>query len=159
MCTANDAEQYGRRNNIRIRGIEMIEGQTCQTVVKNFLSDKLEQVIEEDDIDIAHVLPTRSQPDTSQPSQSGTGSTTPPPLVIVRFRRREVRDSVLRKRRLLKGTRFTIMEDLTALNSKTLSRVSKDPAVATAWTWNGKILAMLKTGEKITVRPFQSLAC
>ena len=59
----------------------------------------------------------------------------------------------------LKGTRFTIMEDLTALNSKTLSRVSKDPAVATAWTWNGKILAMLKTGEKITVRPFQSLAC
>lgn len=79
------------------------------------------------------------------------------PIIIVRFRNRELRDNVLRKRRLLKNTKFAIVEDLTLLNSKTLNRISKDPAVATAWTWNGKIVALKKTGEKVFVRPFQSL--
>jgi len=43
------------------------------------------------------------------------------------------------------------------LNSKTLTRVSKDPTVVTAWSWNGKIHAMTKSGDKVTVRPFKSL--
>jgi len=80
-----------------------------------------------------------------------------PPVVVVRFQKRDVRDGVVLKRRLLKGSRYSIVEDLTALNSKTLTRVSKDRNVAAAWTWNGKVHVMTKSGQKLTVRPFQSL--
>jgi len=79
-------------------------------------------------------------------------------VIIVRFCNKEVRDNVLRKRRDLKHTRFSMVEDFTALNFKTLTRVSKDPAVAAAWSWNGKIHVLKKTGNKMTLRPFQ-LVC
>lgn len=152
MCAANDVEQYGRRNNIRIRGLSLDEGVSCRTAVKNFVGTKLQTEITEEDIEIAHILP--SQPsDTTAATSRRDG----PPPIIVKFRSREVRDAVLKKRRALKGTRYTVVEDLTALNSKTLTRVSRDPNVASAWTWNGKVIALLKTGDKITVRPFQSL--
>jgi len=80
-----------------------------------------------------------------------------PPAVIVRFRKRDLRDNILHKRRQLKNTRFAIVEELNVLNSKTLSHVSKDPDVAAAWTWNGKITALTKSGNKQIVKPFQSL--
>lgn len=46
-------------------------------------------------------------------------------MVLVRFWQREVRDSVMRHRRKLKGTGMAIIEDLTSLNVKTLNRARK----------------------------------
>jgi hypothetical protein len=70
---------------------------------------------------------------------------------------REHRDSVVRQRRLIKGTGMTIVEDLTSLNVKTLNRVRNSDLVATSWTWNGRIFALLKSGKKVIVKPFQPL--
>jgi hypothetical protein len=126
----------------------------------SFLNEKLQVNISGDDIEAAHTLPTRveTSDNTASSSSSSSGrSTIQCPAIIVRFRRRELRDNILRKRRLLKQSQFALVEDLTLLNSRTLSRVSKDPAVATAWTWNGKIIVLKKTGEKVTIRPFQSV--
>ena len=123
-----------------------------------YVGTKLQTEIAEEDIEIAHILPSGTK--NNDPSSHTTAATSRqegPPPIIVKFRSREVRDAVLRKRRALKGTRYTVVEDLTALNSRTLTRVSKDPNVASAWTWNGKITALLKTGDRINVRPFQSL--
>jgi len=77
-------------------------------------------------------------------------------MTIVRFHKKEVRGHVLRKRRVLKQTQFSMAEDPTALNSKTLTRVNKDPAVA--WSWNGKINILKKSGDRMTLKPFQ-LVC
>lgn len=71
----------------------------------------------------------------------------------MRFRKKEVRDNVQRKRRVLK--QFSMVEDLTAFNSKTLTRASKKPAVAAAWSWNGKINILKKSGDRMTLKPFQ----
>ena len=157
MCAANDVEQYGRRNNIRIRGLPLDDDVPCRTAVTNFVRTKLQTEIAEEDIEIAHILPTGTKNNDPNHTTAATSRQEGPPPIIVKFRNREVRDAVLRKRRALKGTRYTVVEDLTALNSRTLTRVSKDPNVASAWTWNGKITALLKTGNKINVRPFQSL--
>ena len=156
VCSANDAEQYGRRNNIRIRGLPLGEKDDCRSAVVSFLKEKLQVNVSGDDIEAAHILPTRSNENAKSTDQS-TARAVPKqhPVIIVRFRSREARDGVLRKRRLLKNTPFAIVEDLTALNSKTLTRVSKDPAVAAAWSWNGKIIVLKKTGDKVTVKPFQ----
>jgi len=45
ICMANDVEQYGRRNNIRIRGLKLRHGEECQTAVAMFLNDNLQVVM------------------------------------------------------------------------------------------------------------------
>jgi len=162
ICMANDVEQYGRRNNIRIRGLKLRQGEECQIAVAMFLNEKLQVNISCEDIDAAHIIPTRSDNSAeSLPTSSASASSSTQsrqralPAVIVRFKKRDVRDSVLRKRRLLKNSSVSIVEDLTTLNSQTINHVSKDPKVETAWTWNGKIYVLTKSGDKLSVRPFQ----
>ena len=58
--------------------------------------------------------------------------------VIVKFVNRKKKDSVLRQRRLLKGTGVTITEDLTKTNLDRLMTVRSNPSVDNAWTHNGK---------------------
>jgi len=48
-----------------------------------------------------------------------------------------------------------MVEDLTVLNSKTVTQASKDQAVAAAWSWNGKINILKKSGDRMTLKPFQ----
>jgi len=127
-----------------------------------FLNEKLQVNISCKDIDAAYILPTRSDnsaeslPTSSASAASSTQSRQRAlPAAIVHFKKRDVRDSVLRKRRLLKNSSVSIIENLTTLNSQTLNRVCKDPKVETAWTWNGKIYVLTKSGDKLSVRPFQ----
>ena len=77
--------------------------------------------------------------------------------VIVRFVNRRHRDEVIRHRKLLKGSGQAISEDLTTLNLQTLNRVRNDDRVQTAWTWNGRIRAVLTNGREVTVKPHQSV--
>jgi len=79
------------------------------------------------------------------------------PTMLVRFFYRESRDRVIKNRRVLKGTHFAITEDLTTLNAKTMNRLRNHAQVRTAWSWNGKLFAILSNGKKVTVRPFQSV--
>jgi hypothetical protein len=99
---------------------------------------------------MANVLPSRP---------SGRGSehdsiSRREPTVIVRFATREVRDTVISKRKALIGTRCSILEDLTNLNVMVLNRVHSDCRVQTYSTWNGRIYALLKSAEKIWVKAF-----
>ena len=113
ICAANNVEQYGRRNNIRIRGLAIDEVTDCQASVVTFLNNKLNMNIIADDIKTAHILPTR--PANTESTQSSAENTPRqrgrPPVVIVRFRKRDLRDNILQKRRQLKNTRFAIVEE------------------------------------------------
>jgi len=66
---------------------------------------------------VAHVIPRRT------PNPTPQGQEAQEPTVIVRFRDREVRNTVIQNRHKLKGTNRVIVEDLTALNVKCLNRV------------------------------------
>lgn len=164
VCSANEIEQYGRRNNIRIRGLSMGTGEDCRSAVVSFLHDKLHVDICADDIEAAHVLPKTEHKEVVESARapnhhSPSGAKQQgPPMIIVRFFKREVRDNIIRKRRALKNTQYTILEDMTNLNLKTLTRVTKDPAVASAWFWNGKINVMKKTGVRMIVKPYQLIS-
>ena len=146
ICAANDLEQYGRGNNVRIRGLAIRKDEDCRSMVIAFLKEKLQVDVTTEDIEAAHILPSRSElsNNASQPSCQGLQQHGPP-VIIVRFWERDLRDQVLRSRQRLKKTRFAIIEYLTALNAKTLSQISKDPNVDTAWTWSGKVYALTKS--------------
>ena len=78
-------------------------------------------------------------------------------IVIARFYDKSLRDRVIRQRKLLKNSGYTIVEDLTSLNVEVLNRLRRDSDVDKCWSWNGHIYALLKNGRKVRVRPFQSL--
>ena len=104
---------------------------------------------------LAHVIPSRSHDGKSSDNVSPAKSE---PFVIARSFQRDIRDAVISRRKILKETRYSILEDLTTLNVLTLNRVRNDDRVLSCWSWNGRLYAALRTGEKVLVKPFQPIS-
>jgi hypothetical protein len=156
---ANDSEQYSRRNNLRIKGLNVnnTDKDNCRKAVVNFIRTTLSIPINEDDIELAHLLPVRSGASSSSsaggPATEAESRGRAP--MLVRFRDRSVRDNVISRRKILKGSNRAIVEDLTNLNVDTMNRLRKNELVEKTWSWNGHIYAQLRNGRRITVRPFE----
>jgi len=142
---ANYAEQYGRRQNLRIQGLKVDPGTNCKVAALNLFRRNLNLDVNESDIAMAHIILRQTQTPTRQQQE---------PTVIVRFRDRNVRNCVIQNRRKLKGTSRSIVEDLTALNVKCLNRVKNNAVVQKTWTWNGIIHAETTSGLHIRVKPY-----
>ena len=150
----NHLEQYSRRSHLRIRGLEVSQGADCKAAVAEFVNSKLRSggqpiiPITPADIDAAHPLPVRNPPrNADADATSTTRKASPPrPMLIVRFHQRDTRDRIIRARRSLKGSPFSVQEDLTAQNASLLRRLTGNKKVDTAWSWEGKIYARL-SGE------------
>jgi hypothetical protein len=154
---ANDNEQYLRRNNLRIRGLMLNSGPTdCKLAVTEFCRTKL-RITDFDEASIveAHPLPKRQSPQGAEALSASRATTEP--MVMVKFRDQATREKVIKSRRLLKGTRFAVIEDLTLLNFQTMNRLRNHADVKSTWSWNGRIYAMLNSGIRLLVKPFQSL--
>lgn len=140
----NDLEQYSRRSHIRIRGLKIESPETCKAAVARFCTSALNVNISEEDLDAAHPLPVR----TPQHSAKRPQTASDPAPIIVRFHRRDQRDSVIKARSALKSTGITITEDLTAANQKLLHHLYAATSVSSAWSWNGKILYTVQGSKK-----------
>lgn len=129
--SANDIEQYSRRNNLKISGLDdpnpAESAVETRTKVIQFMREKKLCNLTTADIDIAHRLP----------NHAGRARD-----IIVKFVSRYTRDEILRNRKLLKGSRIFINEDLTRLNSSVFMCVKKKmpDEVSQVWTRNGTIL-------------------
>ena len=172
----NHLEQYSRRSHLRIYGLQITDGVNCKEAVAEFVRTHLKNVDGEQincaasDIDAAHPLPLVQSikddgPKDDGPQAAGASSdsqqTHPKtnririPAIIVRFHERDVRDSIIKARRSLKGKRscpeapkFRIVEDLTAKNAALLKRLqNQETIIQDAWTWEGKVFALRK-GER-----------
>ena len=100
---ANDCEQYSRRQNIRIRGINIPEDANAMEFVAAWINTNLDRPnIPPDDIAATHQLFTGKSNSTHESNAS------PASTVLVRFHRKDVRDSVISGRKVLKksGDRF-----------------------------------------------------
>jgi hypothetical protein len=135
--------------------LKVTQGTDCRKAVVDFVRGTMKLAITEEEIDSAHVLPSRETV-TKEPEVE-MRQTSAVPQVIVRFKRREVTDNIIQNRRILKGTNMAVVEDLTALNMKTINRLKLHNSVLKTWTWNGRIFAMLKNNSNIYVRPFQAI--
>ena len=114
--------------------------------------------IEENEVELAHPLPTRGAATSTQGEHASQSTRRQGITLMVRFRTRDTRDKVISRRKILKGTNRTIVEDLTSLNIETMNRLRKHEQVEKTWSWNGHIYAMLRGGKKIVVRPFETVA-
>jgi len=160
---SNDNEQYARRNNLRIRGLKAGSDGECAQAVVNFVCHNLSQKIDLDDIEAAHIVrKSTTNPASTSSTSAGNNvshSTTSrvESTILVRFKSRAVRDEIIRRRKNLKASRYSIAEDLTTLNLQTMNRFNKRDCVKKTWSWNGKLFALLNNNTKILLRPFLAL--
>ena len=137
----NDIEQYTRRNNIRIYGVDdSNKDETAEETVGEvlkLLDRDLNLSLHPRDINIAHRI--------GQFQKDGNR------VIICSFVSRTHRNEVIRRRKLLKGKVQVIREDLTRKNAKLLEEVSDVSNVSNAWSDQGKIIAKLDTNEKMLV--------
>jgi len=83
LLTSNDNEQYSRRNNIRINGIQI--QRNARSEVVNFIKSVLHlSGIEEDDIEAAHSVTTSQlSANSNQQAPTSTMSASRRPVVLV----------------------------------------------------------------------------
>ena len=138
----NDLEQYGRRNSLRIFGVTEKKNETLADIDKTVIQlakESLNITLKEEDIDIAHRV-----------GKVGVNKTRP---IIVKFIRRNLRNKVLAARRRLKGSKKTIVEDLTIQNLKLYNTVRGHSNVQQTWTRNGVVYALTYGGVKLKIDP------
>ena len=132
----DELQQYTRRPNLRIQGIEDLERKVLAVINSHM---KVDPPVERKDIERCHRL-GRVDAQKNQPRTS-----------IVRFASERVRDSVYRARGGLKdynskrdvGSKVFINEDLTKSRSKLAyeaRRLKKQNKINDCWTASGRIL-------------------
>ena len=137
----NNHEQYSRVNNVRINGLpgDMKDETSNQTAGKvlDMISKKLDINMPYHEIDIAHRLGQFVQGQNRR--------------VIVRFVRRQTKQNIMSIKKKLKGSGFSIFEDLTPLNAKVLAsaRKKQPDEVEHAWAANGKLFLQWKADSRV----------
>ncbi|CAB4023920.1 Hypothetical predicted protein [Paramuricea clavata] len=134
---ANENEQYSRKYNLRIVGLNENDGENCVGEVIKLCKEKLNVNVDERDIDRAHRLGPKAL--------SGRSRT-----VIVKFKSYGAKAEICRQRKLLKGTQYYINEDLTKFNIELLNYARDQKSfIKSAWSADGKILVR-NLDDKIT---------
>ncbi len=139
---SNEAEQYSRRNNIRIFGLK--DGGRQETIfdteklVLRLFNHKLGVKLSASDVDITHRLGKLTR-DSDRP-------------VIVKFSNRKAKISVITQRKNLKGSRVVITEDLTSANYRLLQQTRDLTCVTQTWTREGRIYAKNDSGQVVEVK-------
>jgi len=138
----NDLDQYGRREMVRFVGVgpdnKKEQAHESENKVLRVINCQLGlSHIHSEDISVAHRVGQFNEGRERQ--------------VIVKFMSRRHRSEVIAARRKLKGTGIAVLEDLTPLNAERLGVVHKHRSVANSWTTEGRIFALLSTGEVVRV--------
>ena len=155
----NSMEQYSRRSCLRIFGIEEEKGENTDAKVAEMIKDQLNIPIDiQRDIDRSHRVgkvreaalsktATSTTPaETSSSDEASSGKKTKkekPRSIIVKFISYRKRREILERRRKLKNTGISIVEDLTIRNQKLLAATRGTEGVISAWSSDGRIIALI----------------
>ncbi|XP_063970662.1 uncharacterized protein LOC135157761 [Lytechinus pictus] len=131
----DDMEQYSRRKNIRIYGIEEKEGESTDEVVGN-VAKRMGVEISLSDIDRSH----RLGPVKAAGAAERSGSRP----IIVKFASQNAKFKFVRGRPSLKGSSIYLNEDLTQRRQKLYHAARHAGKVEKVWAVDGRIYAGLK---------------
>ncbi|KAI5727284.1 hypothetical protein M8J77_000147 [Diaphorina citri] len=137
----NDLEQYGKRSNLRVFGLNKvnINGQSVEEKVINLFKGKLNVNVEKNDIEACHYTNSKKKE-----------------CVIVRFLSRKTRDEVFSNKKKLKNSPVNVAEDLTVDNYKLMRKCKELYNKKNVWTHYGAI-KILHAGKITTIQNMQEL--
>lgn len=122
----DNMEQFSRKNNIRIFGINETNKENTNELVINLIQNKLNITIDPGEIDMCYRVGTNTE-EKVRP-------------ILVKFKSNEVRNEIFYKKKTLKGTRITIREDLTKNRVKLVKIAVEKFGAKNVWTNGGKII-------------------
>ena len=140
-------EQYSRRANLKIYGLDEAENEVCNDLVLEFIRNRLFCSVENEDIDISHRVGkfVKDNPKGPRP-------------IIVKFVRRQKKLEVMKKRSQLKNSRTIMVDDMCRELQAVFNRVKADKRIKDVWTWDSKVFVKAKKDNKVyTVNYGQSL--
>lgn len=118
-------EQYFRRNCIRIFGVPESKDENTDSLALNLFKEHFKINLQHDAIDRFHRIGIQM-----------TGKCRP---LIIKFTRYNDRDGVFRRKRFLKGTNFSVREDLTQRNLNLYNSAIKLFDRRNVWTRDGVV--------------------
>lgn len=121
----DNLEQYSRRNCLRVFGVKEEVGENTEDKVREIFSSKLCVKVEPSDIDRCHRV-GKLNAKKSRP-------------IIIKLVSYKTRATIIRARKLLKGTGISIKEDLTNKRLELLNAASTKYGIKNAWSFNGNI--------------------
>lgn len=131
---AINAEQYSRRNLVRIFGISEEEQEDVQETVVSVIEKHLKIQISPDVIDNIH--------------RTGVKSVNKPRPIILKFTSYRFKQQIMLKRNLFKGTGITVQDDLTRERLELLIKAKNKYGARNAWTIRGNVMANTDTGKR-----------
>ena len=138
------------KNNVRIRGFKLPSDTNMSESVASWMATAL-SLPEVTSADIAVAHPLRSRKSTTDSAGSKIES------IIVRFHNKDVKNKIMRNRKLLKNSQISISDDLTSMNVALINRLKNDALISDAWSWQGKIFALRTVdNKKVVARLFQT---
>ena len=134
---ANDNKQYSRRCNLRFYGIEQVEDEDSEEVIRRFCAEELEVDIALHEIDCAHRV--------------GITQENKPHPIIVKLSSHKTKVKILNRKKLQGREGLFIAEDLTRCNQKLLlkAREKCDVKVISVYSYDGKVLAKRRADNKV----------
>ena len=137
----NAEEQYSRRNCLRLFGHPEKHKENTDKIIMDIAKEHLEIDLSVDQIERSH----RIGPKIEHPKDDDK-----PRGIIIKFKSYRTRNEIITNRRKLKGTKYAIVEDLTVQNQILLKQTRSNPKVKTAWSQDGRIIALLTELRKGT---------
>ena len=145
----DESDQYSRRNCLLFHGVEENKNENTVNVISAICENKFNIKLHENDVDRSHRL------------SSSKGNK--PRGIIVKFTNYNIRDRIYRARKSLRhldGTPLFVHESLTKQRSDLFWKVKSGYAslVKSVWTQDGRIIALLKEGNrKLTLSRLKDL--
>lgn len=145
----DEAEQYNRRMNLRVFGVPECDlkntgdlENTDDLVIKVF--KKLNVQVSLNDIQRSHRVGRRPDSDNLDSARHRP--------IIVKFVSYRLRAEIFRNKKLLKGQRESICEDLTSRRLTTLKNLKTKYGAKNVWTFDGNIHYVNEEGTRSTYR-------
>lgn len=127
-------EQYSRRNNLRFFGIPDEPDEDVERKVLDVITNKMNVKLPESAIDRCHRIGNRQN------------NRTKPRQVIVKFTSYKFRSLVFSSKKLLKGSKLVVGEDLCSARQTVYQEARDKFGIHSVWTRDGAVLVKTKSG-------------
>ncbi|KAK3108416.1 hypothetical protein FSP39_007624 [Pinctada imbricata] len=125
---SNYNEQYSRKNNIKIHGVQESQGEDMAEAVSILLADVAKIRLDEADVIALHRVP---------------GKPRVPRPILVKLKNSNAKAKIMRKRSDVKnaGKGMRLSDDVTKRNSDLIQRLQDHDHIYQAWYFNGGVYA------------------
>ena len=142
-------EQYSRKNNLRILGIDEQEGKGLEGKFISCMRENLGEKVKPEEVEIIHRVGSKKFTIGTPRNSTGEQRSARPRPVIVHLLSNKKKTRLLLKTRQLKGKKVVLLEDMAQDLAKRLKKLKEKHSVVSAWFTNEKIKYKLKDDPRI----------